>query len=137
VGFAENLENDLKNLESAQERDPAARLRQAEARQAERAAALAAQPHAQQLRNSPFTADLLNQVSLAGRSRRVPVRITWLGQTLKLQARDHLFELRPTPAGVEGRFLRGPAEVEKFTVDFSGSPEALAQRWLTVVTDTP
>ena len=137
MGFAENLENDLKNLESAEERDPAALERRQAAREQERVAGLAAQPHAQRLRSSPFTAELLNQVSLLGRSQRTPVRITWLGQVLKLQALDHALELRPTPAGVEGRFLRGSTELESFPVDFSGGAEGLARRWLGVVAGTP
>jgi hypothetical protein len=137
MGFAENLENDLKNLESAEERDPAAVERRHSAREAERAAALAAQPHAQQLRNSKFTAEFLNQVSLQGRSQRIPVRITWLGPSLKLLAKDHALELQPTAAGVEGRFLRGTEKLESFTVDFAGSPAELARRWLQVVADTP
>ena len=137
MGFAENLENDLKNLESAEERDPAALERRQAVREAERAAAMAAQPHAQQLRNSKFTAELLNQVSLQGRSQRMPVRITWLGQTLKLLAKDSALELQPTAAGVEGRFLRGTEKLESFTVDFTGSAEELARRWLQVVADTP
>ena len=56
MSFADNLENDLKNLESAEERDPAALVQKHAVREAERRAGLAAQPHAQQLRNSPFTA---------------------------------------------------------------------------------
>lgn len=67
----------------------------------------------------------------------MPVRITWLGQTLKLQAKDHAFELQPAAQGVEGRFLRGTAKLEGFVVDFSGSAEELARRWLQVVADTP
>jgi hypothetical protein len=137
MGFAENLESDLKNLESAAERDPEAQLRQADAREAARAQALAIQPHAQQLKSSKFTAELLNQASLLGRSQRLAVRILWMGQTLRLQARDHTLELRPTPAGVEGRFLRGAAELERFPVNFSSSPEELARRWLSVVSGTP
>jgi hypothetical protein len=136
MGFAENLENDLKNLESASERDPAALARQQAGREAERAAALAAQPYARQLRSSPFTAELLNQASLQGRAQRLAVRIVWLGPVLRLQAKDHSFELRPTGQGVEGRFLRGAEELETFAVDLGGSAEALARRWLAVILRT-
>jgi hypothetical protein len=137
MGFGENLENDLKNLESAEERDPASAARKHAGREADRAAALAIQPHAQQLRQSRFTAELLNQVSVLGRAQRTPVRITWVGQALKLETRNHVLELRPTPAGVEGRFLKGTAEVERFPADLAGSAEDLARRWLKVVADTP
>lgn len=140
MGFLDNLENDLKNAEAAAERDPAQIERHQAAREAERAAALAAAPHAQQLRTSKFTADLLNHAAVLGRSRRLHVRVAWSGSTLRLQAGDHILELQPTPAGVSARFLRAGAETESFPVDFSSSAEALARRWLNSITaasDTP
>ena len=131
MAFSDNLENDLKSLEKAEEWDPAALARQQAAREAARAEALAIQPHAQELRNSKFTTELLNQATLQGRALRLLVRITWLGQNLRLQARDHVLELVPTPRGVTARFLRGEAEIETYPVDFSASAEDLARRWIT------
>jgi len=137
MGFLDSLEGDLKNLESAAERDPAEIARREALRAQERAAALAAQPWADQLRTSAFTADLLNHTALLGRARRIPVRIAWLGTTLRLQARDHSLELKPTPSGISGHFLRGQAEIESFPVSLSSSAEELARRWLSVAADTP
>ena len=130
MGFLDSLENGLKNLESAADRDPAALARQQAAREAERTAALAAAPHAEQLRTSRFTADLLNHASVLGRSRRLLVRVAWVGSTLRLQARDHSLELRPTASGVYAHFLNGSAERESFPVDLGSNPEDLARRWL-------
>ncbi len=130
MGFLDNLENDLKAMERAAERDPATAARQHAAREAERAAALAAAPHAAQLRNSKFTAELLNHAVMLGRARRLAVRMLWMGCALRLQAQEHSLELRPTAEGVQAHFLKGGAEKESFLVDFSGSPEVLARRWL-------
>ena len=130
MGFSDNLENDLKNLESAAERDPAAVVRQHAAREAARAAALAVQPHAEQLRNSRFTAELLNHAAVIGRTKRVKVNILWVGSHLRLQAGEHSFELRPTAEGVQGRFFHQGRELETFPLDFSSSAEALARRWI-------
>jgi hypothetical protein len=130
MGFLDSLEGDLKNLESAAERDPAEAARRQAARDAERAAARASASHAEQLRTSKFTADLLNQVVLLGRSRRLMVRVTWIGSSLRLEAREHRLELRPTANNVEAHFLSGSAETERLAVDFSSNPEDLAKRWL-------
>jgi len=130
MGFLDNLENDLKNAESAAERDPATAARERAVREANRAAALAAAPHAQQLRTSKFTAELMNQAAVLGRSRRLNVRPVWLGSTLRLQAGPHRLELRPAPDGVWAHGLDGPAVL----VDFSSSAEDLARRWLDSIT---
>lgn len=130
MGFLDSLEGDLKNLESAAERDPAEVARRQAARDAERAAARASASHAEQLRTSKFTGDLLNQAVLLGRARRLNVRVSWIGSALRLEARDHRLELRPTPNSVEAHFFNGPAETECHVVDFSSNPEDLARRWL-------
>ncbi|HZS49216.1 MAG TPA: hypothetical protein VFA54_00030 [Bryobacterales bacterium] len=134
MGFLDNLENDLKNLESAAEHDSAERARQQKAREAEQASARAASPHAHELRNSAFTAELLNRASTIGRSRRLNVRVMWIGSTLRLQAGSRLLELRPTPSGVRAHFLHGNTELESAAVDFSSNPEILARRWLDSIT---
>jgi hypothetical protein len=136
MGFLDNLENDLKNAEAAADRDPGQLARQQAAREAQRVAAVAAAPHAQQLRTSKFTADLLNHAAVLGRGRRLLVRVAWFGSTLRLLAQDRVLELQPTPDGVSARFLRGGAEAESFPVDFSSSAEALARRWLASITDS-
>ena len=126
MGFLDNLENNLKNAEAAAQRDPATAAREQAAREAERAAALAAAPHAQQLRTSKFTAELMNHAAVLGRSRRLNVRPVWLGSALRLQAGPRTLELRPAPDGVWAHGLDGQA----FLVDFSSKAEDLARRWL-------
>jgi hypothetical protein len=137
MGFSDNLENDLKNLERAAERDPAAIARQQAAREAERTAALAVAPHAEQLRKSQFTADLLNHASVVGRGLRLKINILWTGPKLRLQARDHYLELRPTATGVQAHLLHRDSEIESFPVDFSSNAEDLARQWLARVVPPP
>jgi hypothetical protein len=134
MSFLDNLENNLKNAESAAERDPAEAARKHAAREAERAAAQASLPYAQQLRHSRFTADLLNHASLLGRSRRLLVRVLWLQSNLRLQVREHSLELRPTANGVVAHFFKGSFEYDSFPVDFSANAEDLARRWLDSIT---
>jgi hypothetical protein len=54
VSFLDNLENNLKALESRDEKDPATLAREAAAREAARSVALQIAPHAEALRNGPF-----------------------------------------------------------------------------------
>jgi len=137
MGFLDSLEGDLKNLEAAAERDPAEAARRQAARDAERAAARASASHAEQLRTSKFTADLLNQAVLLGRARRLIVRVSWIGSALRLEARDHRLELRPTATNVEAHFLNGTAEARSQAVDFSSRPEDLARLWLDSILQAP
>ena len=59
MSFLDNLENDLKALENREERDPEKIKREQAQREADRAAALLRAPHAEALKTSPFTSDLL------------------------------------------------------------------------------
>ena len=96
MSFLDNLENNLKSLESAeQNRDEAER--RGRARENERAEALAAAPYAEELKKGPFAAELLKQAARIGFSMRTKVHIAWIGTTLRLEARDRRLELRPTP----------------------------------------
>jgi hypothetical protein len=54
MSFLDNLENNLKAMESRTERDPEALAGEAAAREAARSAALEIAPHAEALRNGPF-----------------------------------------------------------------------------------
>ena len=53
MSFLDNLENNLKALESREEKDPAALARQAAAREAARSEALQIAPHAEALAMDP------------------------------------------------------------------------------------
>ena len=72
-----------------------------------------------------------------GHGLRTKVNIIWLGTTLRLQAREHRLELRPTPDGVMAYFFVGEKEVKKEKLDLSGSPERLAKDWLDTVGPRP
>jgi hypothetical protein len=129
MGFLDNLEDNLKSLESredAAEGDDRERTR----RETERERARAAAPYADRLKNGPFTSELLRHVTRLGFGRRTKVHITWLGSTLRLEARERKLELRPGPAGVTAVFLEDQSEVRSLPVDLEGDPETLAREWL-------
>ena len=129
MGFLDNLENNLKSLESAEEgKEDAERQRQA--RERERAGAKAAAPYAEELKNGPYTAELLRQVSRIGHAMRVKVHIAWLGATLRLEARGRRLELRPTPEGVVAVEIEDGRETRSEPVDLKGNPEDLVRRWM-------
>src|SRR5579872_3180816 len=116
MGFLDNLENDLKALENREEKDPEKAKRAHERREADRAAALLRAPHAAALRNSPFTAELLTQCRTIGRSQRVLVQFTWLGEILRLEAKEKRVELAPTAEGITAIFSLNGAEVGRAPV---------------------
>ncbi|MCX6632577.1 MAG: hypothetical protein NTW28_33650 [Candidatus Solibacter sp.] len=129
MGFLDNLENTLKSLESNEQgKDDAERAHRA--RENERAQAQAAAPFAEQLKHSPYTAELLKQAARVGFSLRTKVHVAWLGTTLRLEARDKRLELRPTPRGVVAGYIENGKETRTEPCDFTGSPEELVRRWL-------
>ena len=127
MGFLDNLEDSLKNLEG---RDESSGQRDRELREAGSDAARAAAPFAELLRESPFTAGLLEHATRLGYAKRVKVHIVWLGTTLRLEARDKKLDLKPTPDGVVAAFIEDGREVRNSRVDFNGNPETLAREWL-------
>ena len=137
MSFSDNLENDLKNLE-AQNEMADARSRQHGRYQHERAAAIAAQPFAEKLKTAGFAPSLMTHATRLGHGMRTKVRIMWLGSTLRLQARDHRLELRPTPEGVFAVQLVNGDEVRRDRIDVDrGNPEKLAKKWLETVGPPP
>lgn len=130
MSFLDSLENNLKALESREEKDPETLRREREQREAERAAALLRAPHAEALRKSAFTSEFLTQCRTIGHGQRVLVQFTWLGETLRLDAKAKRLELRPTAAGIEARYFVDGEESGCAMVDLSSSAEALARDWL-------
>ena len=129
MSFLDNLENNLKSLEShGDAKDDADR--QQRARQSERAQAQAAAPHAEELKKAPFTAELLRQSTRVGHEMRTKIHIAWLGSTLRLEARGRRLEFRPTPSGIVAVYLENGAEVRCEPLDLVGSPEKLLRSWL-------
>ncbi len=130
MSFLDNLESNLKALESRSERDPEAQAREAAARQAARSAALEIAPHAQALRNGSFKDGLLTACREIGHGKRILVRPVWIDSTLRLEAGAKKLELRPTPSGVLAVFFDGGRERESVLIDLSGDPVKVAEKWL-------
>jgi hypothetical protein len=132
MSFLDNLENNLKALENREERDPEKVKREQERREADRTAALLRAPHAEALRTSPFTAELLTQCRAIGHAQRVLVQFTWLGESLRMDAKAKRMELAPTAEGITAVFSLNGEEIERVTVDPEVDDAAgLAKRWLT------
>ena len=135
MSFSDSLENNLKNMERSEEgldsgRNPGRR-------QSDRAKSLATAPHAEKLKSGAFTQDLLRAATRIGFGMKTKVHIFWMGATLRLQARDHKLELRPSPEGVFAFWISGTEEKKKEKVDLSGKGEALAKKWLDMVGPPP
>jgi hypothetical protein len=132
MSFLDNLESNLKALESRDERDPKALAREAAAREAARSAALEIAPHADALRNGPFLNGLLTACRDIGHPRRILVRAVWVDSIFRLETGAKRLELRPTTTGVLGVFLVEGREQESTPVDLSSDPVKLAEKWLEV-----
>ncbi len=126
MSFLDNLENNLKALENREEKDAQAHER----RERDRAAALAAAPHAEALKKSPFVETLLTAARTLGHQQRTMVRFAWIGTTLRLEAKDKRLDLVPTPDGIRAIERHGDTESAPRPVDLSGSAEDLAREWL-------
>jgi hypothetical protein len=132
MSFLDNLENNLKALESREERDPAALAREAAAREAARSVALQIAPHADALRNGPFKDGLLIACRDIGHLKRILVRPVWVDSTLRLETGTKRLELRPTPNGVLAVSFVNGKEQDSTPVDLSSDPVKVAEKWLEV-----
>jgi hypothetical protein len=132
MSFLDNLENDLKALENREERDPEKVRRDQQRREADRTAALLRAPHVEALRTSPFTSELLTQCRAIGHGLRVLVQFTWLGEGLRLDAREKRMDLTPTTEGIAAVLSLNGEEIGREIIDPTvDDPAALARRWLT------
>jgi len=132
MSFLDNLENNLKALESREERDPEKVKREQERREADRTSALLRAPHVEALRSSPCTSELLTQCRTIGHGQRVLVQFTWLGESLRLEAKAKRMELSPTAEGITAVFSLDGQETGRQAVDPKvDDPSALARLWLT------
>jgi hypothetical protein len=129
MSFLDNLENNLKSLESQEEGKEAAD-RSHRARENAKATAQAAAPWAEELKKGPFTADLIKQAARIGFSMRVKVHVAWLGTTLRLEARGRRLDLRPTAGGVVSAYLEGGVETRSEPLDLKSDAGELVRRWL-------
>ena len=129
VSFLDNLENNLKALESRDEGGSDDNRR----RESERARTLASAPWAERLKSEPYTQALMQKATLAGRQRRIKVNLAWRDTTFFLEARGHRLELRPTPDGVEAVFVHGNEESGRALIDLSSDPAGLTAQWMAVL----
>jgi len=133
MSFLDSLESNLKSLETAEEaHEDGARQRRIRAEELERSRAAA--PSAEELKSGPFTAELLKHASRIGFTMRTKVHFAWLGTTLRLEAREHRLELRPTADGVVAVYLRGNDEIRREPLDLKSNPEELVRTWLSSTT---
>jgi hypothetical protein len=130
MSFLDNLENNLKALESREQKDPEALAREAAAREANRSLALAIAPYSEALRNGPFKDGLLTACRELGHRRRLLVRPVWVESTLRPEAGTKRLELRPTPNGVLAVTFIDGKEHESTPIDLSSDPVKLAEKWL-------
>lgn len=130
MSFLDNLENNLKALESREEKDPAKQKEELARREAERQAALAAAPVAAALKTGPFTEKFLVACRAIGHQQRTMVRFTWLDSTLRLEAKERRLDLKPTAQGVEAAFFVDNEPASQRMLTLEEDPEALAKEWL-------
>ena len=131
MSFLDNLENNLKALESQEEKDPEKVKRERERREADRDTALLRAPHVEALKNSAFTSELLTQCRTIGHGQRVLVRFTWIGENLRLDAKNKRMELTPTPEGIVAAWSMAGVETGRASVDPAVDDAGeLARRWL-------
>lgn len=131
MSFLDNLENNLKALENQEERDLEKVKLDRERRDAERSAALLRAPHAEALKKSPFTEELLTQCRTIGHGQRVLVRFTWIGENLRLDAQTKRMELIPAANGITAVLSVDGVEAARTNIDpQTDDAAALARRWL-------
>ena len=129
MSFLDNLENNLKSLESRDEADTTVHRR----RESDQNRARAIAPWAEKLKNAEFTKKLMQQATRAGFQLRTKIHITWIGPALRLEGRQQRLELQPTPSGVVAVLFRGNEEVQRKPVDLDSDPETLVREWAPMV----
>jgi hypothetical protein len=129
MSFLDNLENNLKALESREQGG----IDDGDKRENARKRALAEKPWADRLKNDKWTASLMQRVTRAGHERRTKVHLIWVGTTLRMEARGLRLELRPRVDGISAVFLRGIEPVRQESVDMSSDPEKLIAEWIAAI----
>jgi hypothetical protein len=122
MSFLDNLEDNLKALESLAQGGVDNNSKR---REAERQRAIAAAPWAERLKNALYVKTLMRELTRAGFARRMKVNFMWIGTTLRVEAREQRLELEPTATGVDAVLPD-----RRFAVDLEGEPDALMREWL-------
>jgi hypothetical protein len=136
MSFLDNLESNLKSMESREERGDQ-NIRDAQSRDSERSRTQASALYAEQLKKGSYAAELLKHATRLGHATRTKIHLAWLGTTLRLEARGATLALQPTPQGIEAVFMQDHAEVRRAPVDLAGNPEDLAREWLASLPPVP
>jgi len=124
MSFLDNLENNLKALEST---EPTG-MEDQKRREAQKRDAIAAAPWAEKLKISPWVEKFMRDLTRAGFSRRTKINFAWIDRILRAEALDQRLEIVPTPKGIEAVW-----EDRRVPVDLAGDPDKLIQEWLAVV----
>jgi len=132
MSYMDSLENNLKALESQEEKDPEKVKRDREQRESERTAALSRAPFVEALKTGKFTSDLLTECRTIGHGQRVLVQFVWIGENLRLDAKTKRMELVPANDGITAVFSVDGVETGRESVNpDTDNASALAKRWLT------
>ena len=129
MSFLDNLENNLKALESREQGG----LDEGNQREAAKKRAQLEAPWADRLKKDPWTATLMQRATRAGFERRTKVHLIWVGTTLRMEARGQRLELRPGADGVAAVYLQGSEPVKQEKVDLTGDPAKLIAGWMALV----
>jgi hypothetical protein len=129
MSFLDSLENNLKALEGSETSGSDEHKR----RESERKRSAAAGPWAEQLKSSPYTQALFQQATRAGYHIRTKINFVWIGNTLRLEARRHRLELRPTAEGILAVYVKGSDESNQQMIDLAGKPESILTGWIAMV----
>lgn len=121
MSFLDNLENNLKAMESQQPGGFDDTRRQ----KSDKARVLATAPWAEKLKNGAYVKTLMRDLTRAGFERRMKVNFAWLGTTLRMEALGDRVELQPGPDGVEA--VMGDRRTR---VNLENSPDSLVKEWL-------
>jgi hypothetical protein len=57
----------------------------------------------------------------------------WIGTMLRLEARGHRLEMRPTAEGIAAVYLKGSEEVKRTLIDLAGKPEGILKEWFAIL----
>jgi hypothetical protein len=129
MSFLDSLENSLKALEGTEQPG----LDDYKRRESERQRTATAAPWAERLKTSPYAQTLMQQATRAGFQIRTKVNLVWIGTTLRLEARGHRFELRPTGEGIAAVFLKGQEETRCSLIDLASNPEGILSEWMAIL----
>ena len=129
MSFLDNLENNLKALESREQGG----LDEGNQREAAKKRAQLEAPWADRLKKDPWTATLMQRATRAGFERRTKVHLIWVGTTLRMEARGQRLELRPGADGVAAVYLQGAEPVKQEKIDLTGDPAKLIAGWMALV----